>query len=87
MGMFDWVNYECDCPKCGAKVTGFQSKDSTCELNDLKPTEVSNFYSSCDECHVWIEFNRIVQPTENYTMVVKSRFHELISQEDVCITA
>ena len=28
MGMFDWINFEMDCPKCGELVTGFQSKDA-----------------------------------------------------------
>ncbi len=55
MGMFDWINYKCNCPKCGKEVTGFQSKDGPCELKNLPSRAVNNLYSSCDDCNVWIE--------------------------------
>jgi len=57
MGMFDYVNFEMDCPKCGKKVGNFQSKDSLCQLNKLDPTEVDTFYSNC-KCGNWIELAR-----------------------------
>ena len=56
--MFDWVDYECDCPKCGATVDVFQTKSRFNQLLKLKPWEVDNFYASCDKCDHWIKFVR-----------------------------
>ena len=65
MGMFDEIDYECDCPGCGEKVVCFQSKDADCMLDHLKPEDVNNFYSMCDNCQGWIEFNaKLVEPKE-----------------------
>lgn len=58
MGMFDWINFKCPCPKCGQEVSGFQSKDRSCDLNTIEPDDVDNFYSSCDACKTWVEFYR-----------------------------
>lgn len=58
MGMFDHVHFEMDCPNCGTRVTGFQSKDYTCELETIEPDALQNFYSSCKKCKAWIEFSR-----------------------------
>ena len=55
MGMFDYVNFEMKCPKCGGLVTEFQSKDAGCDLDKIEPDSVSNFYAPCD-CGAWIEF-------------------------------
>ena len=59
MGMFDDIEFEMDCPGCGKKVSGFQSKAGPCLLETLKPIQVNNFYSACDNCKGWIEFTRI----------------------------
>ena len=65
MGMFDYVAFEMECPKCGAKVTGFQTKSTECILATVSPVLAHNFYSSCDECGVWIEFTQEKRdPTE-----------------------
>lgn len=58
MGMFDHVHFEMNCPKCGAPVKGFQSKDYICNLETIEPDALQNFYSSCRECNAWIEFSR-----------------------------
>lgn len=58
MGMFNWVNYKMNCPKCGSEVEGFQSKDGICRCSIVEPCEISNFYNSCKKCGAWIEFNR-----------------------------
>ena len=58
MGMFDWVKYEMDCPNCGEKISGFQSKDGMCILAELDFRDVNNFYTSCGKCDTWIEFDR-----------------------------
>lgn len=57
MGMFDYIKLEIKCPICEKKVSGFQSKDGTCLMNELEFWEVNNFYSSCSYCSSWIEFN------------------------------
>ena len=58
MGMFDYVKFEMKCPKCGANVDDFQSKDGPCCLLTLEYWEVDRFYSSCDACHAWLEYRR-----------------------------
>ena len=59
MGMFDDVIYKCECPVCNEVVKGFQSKDGDCCLNKIAPSMVDNFYSNCDSCDTWFEFNRV----------------------------
>ena len=54
--MFDYVNFECECPICGEKVIGFQTKDGPLLLETLEPLDVNNFYSNCSNCGAWIEF-------------------------------
>jgi len=56
--MFDYVHFEMDCPKCGAPVKGFQSKDYICCMETVEPEAVQNFYASCRECKAWITFSR-----------------------------
>jgi phage FluMu protein Com len=62
MGMFDYVNYEAPCIKCGKLLTEFQSKDGECYLKRLEPKDVRRFYTSCDECKTWNEYE--VKPQE-----------------------
>ena len=73
--MYDEIKYEMDCPKCGAKITGFQSKDGLCILATLEFWEVDNFYSPCPSCNAWIEFNRKTSrqpsPIEDYDMTIR----------------
>jgi len=75
MSMFDYVNYEMDCPKCGHKVTRFQSKDRDCEMKTIEFWEVDCFYSHCCFCDTWIEFRlkapRPQLPIRAYQMSVK----------------
>ena len=56
--MFDYVNFKMDCPECGAKVQGFQSKDLGCDMVMVEPDALMNFYSACYKCKAWIEFYR-----------------------------
>ncbi len=53
MGMFDYVNYEANCPHCSRKLTEWQTKDRdqyerSCER--LEPSSVSELYSLCPDC-------------------------------------
>ena len=59
MGMYDYINFSTKCPLCEAVVEGFQSKDSERVLATLDFWEVDNFYSSCKNCHAWIEYDLI----------------------------
>lgn len=60
--MFDWVDFETDCPKCGAKVDGFQSKDGPCHLLTLQPSQVGNYYAACLKCNHWLEYDNANPP-------------------------
>lgn len=69
MGMFNWVEYQCPCPKCGEMIEGFQTKDDDSDERGLvlalvQPEDVDNYYSACDnpDCDTWIEFNRVEVP-------------------------
>ena len=68
MGMFDWINFEMKCPVCGNEVKGFQSKRAVCELEDLEFWQVDNFYSSCEKCGAWIEFDLKVETRKKFTL-------------------
>jgi len=65
MGMFDWVNYGCKCPKCGELVDGFQSKDRDFPMcENVDPSEVRELYSNCKKCKKFLHFNVVVKEYE-----------------------
>lgn len=72
MGLFNYVDYEVACPKCGAPVSGFQTKDGDCCMDTVKPHQVSNFYSSCDKCGFWVEYKEVENPDKKFELVVKN---------------
>jgi len=54
MGMFDYVTYEWFCPLCGLLNKSCQTKsayDGINGLRKLKPSQTSNFYDFCPDCH------------------------------------
>ena len=57
MGMYDYVNFKMNCPKCSEEVTGFQTKSAHCILDTVDPVAIDNFYTKCS-CGNWIEFSR-----------------------------
>ena len=59
MGMFNHVRYEAPCAKCGAILTDWQSKDHPVTMTTLDPHLVRNFYTSCDACKQWNEYDVI----------------------------
>lgn len=65
MGIFDWIVFEMDCPKCRERVKGFQSKDHDCELNYLLPHAVRRMYADCTNCGRRIEFKNGVLRRED----------------------
>lgn len=68
MGMYDNINYTITCPKCGHLVYHFQSKDKGCSLSNLEFWQVDNFYSYCDNCETWIEFNLKEEVRKRFTI-------------------
>ncbi len=75
MGIFDYVNYKMDCPKCGKDVGDFQTKDCGGWFEKVEYWQCDNFYASCDYCNTWIEFTlkreREPIPIEAYEMRVE----------------
>ena len=62
MGLFDYVDAPDITCRCGAVVTGWQSKDGPCELGVISTANVDNYYAPCDACHAWHEFRRVRPP-------------------------
>lgn len=71
MGMFDYVDFEMNCPICGEKMKDFQSKSAACFMVMLDVDDVDNFYTSCAECGSWVEFTRKVPISKNHITVTK----------------
>ena len=71
MGMFDYVDFEMDCPKCGARVKDFQTKDLDCLMETVSPRQVSEFYGDCDACGAILYFTRKVP----WQIVVEREFN------------
>lgn len=57
--MFDYVKLKTKCPDCGSEVSGYQTKDLDCSLSEVNFWECTRFYSSCDKCHSWIEYEKV----------------------------
>lgn len=75
MGMFDHVKFRMDCPTCGKVVDGFQTKRGRRLLDVLEFWETTNFYSFCEHCGTWIEFERIMKPCtiDEFKMIVQTK--------------
>lgn len=57
--MFDYVKTpEIPCPDCGEPLTGFQSKDGPCQLEEVDFWQVDFFYTHCQECKRSVSFLR-----------------------------
>lgn len=55
MGLFDYVDFEMDCPHCNGKATNFQTKSGSCTLINVSPDSALHFYGGCDKCGSWID--------------------------------
>jgi hypothetical protein len=54
---FDWVDYACCCPSCGAEIEVFRTKD-LCNQRDRVDHRITyHFYAECG-CGAWIDFIR-----------------------------
>lgn len=65
MGLFDYVNFEMPCPKCGEKMDDWQSKSGDCTMATVDPTAVAYFYGGCDKCRISFDFSRQTNPTKH----------------------
>lgn len=59
MGLFNYVNFEMNCPGCGSLLRDFQTKDGHCCLDMVEIEAVTEFYALCGKCNHWTEFARI----------------------------
>jgi hypothetical protein len=57
MGEYGKVKFSMRCPVCRRKITDWQTKDEDAFGDEVEFTEVNNFYSSCDSCGLWFEFD------------------------------
>jgi hypothetical protein len=71
MGMYDYVYYKTTCPGCDEMLDDFQSKDGDCLLDILQPQDVEFFYTSCDKCNEWVEFQVISKEPLELKLVEK----------------
>ena len=57
MGRFVDVNYSDNCCKCGAGLSGFQSKDYATPINGvIDPSMIDSFYTFCTSCGEWHDY-------------------------------
>ncbi len=58
MGMYDEINVDIKCPKCGANDVSWQSKNYLCNLDTIDPDKVQEFYTHCDKCDTFTTYRR-----------------------------
>lgn len=58
MGMFDYVKADPVTCECGEVISSWQTKDLDCEMEEVSPDEVDNYYALCERCGIWHEFHR-----------------------------
>jgi hypothetical protein len=68
MGMFDTIKFDEPCPYCGHTGNWFQSKDGPCEMLNLEPYEVEEFYTSCRGCKSWLVYSVVAEVTREVTV-------------------
>jgi len=78
MAMFNYVNFEMPCPKCGKTVRRFQSKDGDLTMDLVEIEAVVTMYSRC-ECGHWIELSRAPPSLDVTTTKVPATLEQAIS--------
>ena len=78
MGMFNYVNFEMPCPKCGETVRGFQTKDGDLTIDRVEIEAVVTMYSRC-ECGHWIKLSRAPPPLDAATPRAPATLEQAIS--------
>lgn len=77
MGLFNHVRFEMDCPKCGTRLKDFQTKDGYPTMDTVNYWECHNFYTWCENCNTWVEFNlkkSSFRPIEDYEMTTRGLY-------------
>ena len=86
MGMFDYVkvNPIQNCFKCGSVLTRWQSKDRACIMDEVPFWTCSKFYTSCDACGTWHEYNlkNRERPLSDYDLKVEMIITDKIGDSD-----
>jgi hypothetical protein len=59
--MFDYVRYIAPCKQCGRTLTDFQTKDTACFMEQVDLDKCHRFYTSCDGCGAWNEYQVTTQ--------------------------
>jgi hypothetical protein len=71
--MFDWVKVpDMKCPYCKeGELSGWQTKSGECTLRDVDFWMTDNFYTSCDACNKWVEYQlkKEARPITDYELV------------------
>lgn len=80
MGMFDYVKYSCKCPVCNSDVKNFQTKDCECAFREKTIDEVDHFYTACNNCNTWIEFNRTKGTANDHRQCVINSIKETLEK-------
>ena len=58
MGIYDRIKFVAFCPRCGCRLTDFQTKDeSVCLIDRCPSTCKEEWRADCPECRLSIEFN------------------------------
>ena len=87
MGMFDFVDFQMECPTCGNVIKEFQTKDGECCVAMLPFTDVNNFYASCCKCGTFMEFNLHVErdklTIKDFDMTITAPVHTTKEIEEV----
>lgn len=58
LGIFDYVDFEMVCPRCGNKITEFHTKDGDPYMNKVGFHTLLYFYGSCEKCGLLVKVNR-----------------------------
>jgi len=84
MGMFNYVDYSCDCQNCHSRLFDFQTKDGELLLDTVSPTSVDSFYALCDFCGCWTQFDKVSDDKFNRT-VSQGREHLAVHDKNMTL--
>lgn len=80
MGLFDYINFKTECPKCKNKLNEFQSKNGPCAMYTLEFWMVDNFYDMCHKCETYVEYT--IKKRENRTITIKDYTKKITTYEE-----
>jgi predicted nucleic-acid-binding Zn-ribbon protein len=78
MGMYDEINVNIPCPKCGNTKLNWQSKERGCTLDLLEPEEVTYFGTYCGNCEKSFDFERpVAKPQRRVVPLTREQIEAL----------